>query len=200
MQSRWVRQTECPDRSNGETIWIAILNSLVGKGSSLIFFQNRICSYFLQKTFVGHNNISVTIIKKCLALYGDQVEIHYAVNEEFANRLSKLVPDVKFHVYELREETEYKGHKNWLVEVMQQFGALWSANSLESLLSSMPIFAQTFDSLISSYDDLSKIVDQVQPNFIIYDHIFSMAAGKDRGIPWGNLFRFEFRLQLESLN
>ena len=123
----------------------------------------------------GHINYCVTITKKCLELYGDQVEIHYAVNQEFADRLAKLVPDAKCHVYEVPQEAEAanRGHANFLVEIMQQFGSMWSANFLESLLVATPIFAQSFDSLVNSYDDLSKIVDKVQPSFIIFDHLFS---------------------------
>lgn len=128
----------------------------------------------LLKSYSGHINYCVTITRKCLELYGDQVEIHYAVNQEFADRLAKLVPEAKCHVYEVPEETASKGHNNFMVEMMQQFGSMWSANFLESLLVATPIFAQSFDSMKSSYADLAKIVDELQPNFIIFDHLFSM--------------------------
>lgn len=115
------------------------------------------------------------------------MEFHYAVNREFAGKLAKIVPEAKCHVYELPEEKASEGHGNVLVEIIQQFGSIWSANFLESLLVATPIFAQSFDSMKASYDDFAKIVDAVQPNFIIFDHLFSMPVGKDRGIPWANL-------------
>ena len=113
--------------------------------------------------------------------------MHYAVNGEFAGKLAKIVPDAKCHVYVLPEEKENKGDENFLVNIIQQFGSFWSANFLESLQTATPIFGQMLDSMKATYDDLANIVDEVKPNFIIYDHLFSMPVGKDRNIPWANL-------------
>ena len=45
----------------------------------------------------------------------------------------------------------------------------------------------TFNSTREAYDDLNAIVEQVQPNFIIFDMLFAIPVGKDKGIPWANL-------------
>lgn len=87
--------------------------------------------------------------------------------------MAKIIPEAQCHVYEMADEEAHGDHGNWLAEIMKEFGAIWSANFLESLLESMPIFAESFDSLKASYDDLSKIVDQVRPDFIVFDQPFS---------------------------
>lgn len=55
----------------------------------------------------GHINFTVPIANRFLELYGDKNEVHYAVNEEYKNKLEKLVPKAKFSVYE--EEEQFTG-------------------------------------------------------------------------------------------
>lgn len=72
---------------------------------------------------------------------------------------------------------------------MQQYGDTWSTDCVKYVHESAPIFNMMFESAImGTYDDLTKIVKEVQPSIVIYDQLFATPVGQDQGIPWANFF------------
>ena len=57
----------------------------------------------------GHINYTVPIANRFLELYGDKNEVHYAVDEEYKNKLEKLVPKAKFSVCPREEQFTGQG-------------------------------------------------------------------------------------------
>lgn len=70
---------------------------------------------------------------------------------------------------------------------MNGFGPTWSSDCLKTIQISTPLYVHTFNSLKEAYDDLNAIVEKVQPNFVIFDLLFSTPVAKNKGIPWANL-------------
>lgn len=71
---------------------------------------------FIPRCSCGHVNYSVHIAKRFLELYGDKNEVHFALIEEYKNKLEKLVPEAKFVVYENPEAKHFTG--NWMIELV----------------------------------------------------------------------------------
>lgn len=92
-------------------------NSSLAKGKILFI---PLCTH-------GHINYTVPIAKRFIELYGDRNEVYFALNEEYKNKLQKLVPKAKFIVYENPNEKKATGH--WLIESVS-----WDYNLL-SLIS-----------------------------------------------------------------
>jgi len=141
---------------------------------------------FIPMCTQGHINYCVPLANRFIELYGDENEVHFALNQEYTDKLKKQVPLAKFTVYENPEEKKYTGH--WLVEVMQQFAKTWSDDLVSYTHNCAPVLEMNFKGLKEMYPILNEIIDEIKPDFIIFDQLFSLPTGKDRGIPWANLF------------
>jgi len=137
----------------------------------------------------GHMNYCATIANRLLSY--DNTEVHFALTQEFIDRFSKIVPKANYHSYvsyigDVPKEEEANDPSKRLVQIMNDFGPTWSSDCLKTIQVSAPIILGIFNSTRASYDDLNAIVEQVQPNFIIFDQLFSIPVGK-KSIPWANL-------------
>ena len=57
------------------------------------------------------------------------------------------------------------------------------------------IKVKNLEALVELYPTLTKIVEDVGPDFIIFDQICSIPVGIDKGIKWANLFSFAMLVQ-----
>ena len=70
---------------------------------------------------------------------------------------------------------------------MQQFGDMWSSDTVQYIHSSALDFEETFGNMVKTYPFYAKIVDDIKPDFIVFDQLFTIPVGIERGIKWANL-------------
>lgn len=66
----------------------------------------------------GHVNLAICISKRFLQLYGDRCDVHFAVNEEFKNKLEQVCKDVKYHVYGPTNQSKPADNENRLAAMV----------------------------------------------------------------------------------
>ena len=71
---------------------------------------------------------------------------------------------------------------------MQKFGETWSEDLVRYTHLCAPVLEQYFQGLVKTYPILTKVIDDIKPDFIVFDHLFSTPVGVDKGIKWANLF------------
>jgi MGT family glycosyltransferase len=160
----------------------------------------------------GHLNIGIALANHLLDQYGDQHEVYFVVDEEWEAKLKPKNPRFIYKTYQNplelnasempKEESNCESStdddatdplelkmkeaaaKNPMIAMVTQIARIGHLPLQEQVKKSWAMFVKSFERFEQAEPELKRIIDEVQPDFILSDQIISMpfiAGGK---IPW----------------
>lgn len=137
-----------------------------------------------------------SIAEKIIEMYGDRHEIYVAVGKDWEAKLHKMCPSLKIATFrhpndQLQREWIARTGKNKseiLAKLCEEYVQIWNDPQTTDMVDTMANFYENFlNHICKIYPFVTKIIQDLKPDFIIQNFQLSTPVGVDQGIPYALL-------------
>uniref|UniRef100_A0AAN0N6H0 UDP-glycosyltransferase n=1 Tax=Polyphagotarsonemus latus TaxID=1204166 RepID=A0AAN0N6H0_9ACAR len=128
----------------------------------------------------GHLNLCSAVASTLLNLYPSEIDVYFFVDQNWAEKLSKVDSRFKFETFEYKNEDE----KNFFAKFISQLEPLLSLSNLEKVKMIFNMSLDNIDSFIEKDKDVSKLIKKLKPDFILCDFLSHMPSVVGSKIPY----------------
>uniref|UniRef100_A0AAN0N7M6 UDP-glycosyltransferase n=1 Tax=Polyphagotarsonemus latus TaxID=1204166 RepID=A0AAN0N7M6_9ACAR len=128
---------------------------------------------------IGHLNVCSSIASILLDKYHDEIEINFLVDEIWAKKLSIIDSRFKFNIYEASKKNE----EDLITKTIKKLEDSLNLPYFDRTIEIYKTFYEKPDDLVFTDEQISKIINELKPDYILCDLISQMPSVIGSKIP-----------------